>query len=73
MVCKNHCKKHEYIREGMSYDVYVQGIKRCLTCGGKWIRWPWIYCPCCGMQLRTNPRNKHGITIKTLIDSKRIK
>ena len=72
MVCKNHCKKHEYIREGMSHDVYIEGIKRCTWCR-IWINWPWKNCPCCNYQLRTTPRNKHGITIKMIIDSKRIK
>ena len=71
MVCKNHCTKHEFIREGMSYDVYVQGIKRCVICK-KWMKWPWVDCPCCGMMLRTRPRNKHGIAIKMIIDSKRL-
>ena len=71
MVCKDHCSKHEFIRFGMSYDVYITGIKRCTICK-KWIDWPWLNCPCCGMMLRQLPRNKHGGSIKVLIDSKRI-
>ena len=55
----------------MSYDVYITGIKRCTICK-KWIDWPWLNCPCCGMMLRQLPRNKHGGSIKVLIDSKRI-
>ena len=46
---------------------YAAGQKRCQVCA-IYIRWDGIWCPCCGLRLRTKPRNsayKERFAIRT--------
>ena len=59
MVCANICQNYKFSKAGIgTAKFYTNGAKRCQTCGGVWLEWAGIFCPCCNMQLRKTQRNK---------------
>ena len=59
MVCNEICKKYAFIRTGKE-SFYANGASRCNGKCYEWIKWDGLFCPCCGVRLRKNPRNKTG-------------
>jgi uncharacterized Zn finger protein (UPF0148 family) len=58
MVCRNICEKiYSRIEVGQSH--YLAGKKYCRRCE-IYLYHNGIFCPCCGMQLRTTPIDKKG-------------
>jgi len=55
MVCRNICDRYRARKERRS-SYYLQGYKRCQTCG-VFIEWEGTKCPCCQTQLRSKPHN----------------
>ena len=55
MVCKGICYKHKAKKPFMK-SRYAEGQKRCSICE-IFVKWEGVDCPCCGMNLRTSPRN----------------
>ena len=53
MSCKGICKRYRAIKPLSSR--YGSGQKRCNICE-IYLEFDGIYCPCCGMRLRTNSR-----------------
>ena len=72
MACKNKCKKFVFVKKKRTAHTYFEGGRWCSICE-RWMSFIGLWCPCCGQQARTKPRNKHGSVIKMIIDSKRIK
>ncbi|TLY04324.1 MAG: hypothetical protein E6K88_02810 [Thaumarchaeota archaeon] len=58
MVCKGICERHRAFRPPAEAGVgrYSLGQKRCQTCM-MFMNWPGVWCPCCGLKLRSHPRN----------------
>jgi len=57
MTCKGICIRHKAMKPKISGGGrYIMGQKRCQVCS-IFLRWPGIFCPCCGYRLRTRPRN----------------
>jgi len=54
MTCKGICDRHA-AQKPLTQSRYAAGQKRCSICD-IFIKYDGIYCPCCGMMLRTNPR-----------------
>ena len=52
--CNGVCYKYEVMRTPIGH--YAAGHKRCIPCG-IWLIWEGMFCPCCGIHLRTKPRN----------------
>jgi hypothetical protein len=72
MVCRDICKEYKFTRtDPSSKQIYLDGAKRCNSFCMLFIRYEGSFCPCCGMKLRTRPRNKHGKAMLQKIDSKR--
>jgi len=72
MVCRGICERYKFVRNDKAgKQVYLDGAKRCNSFCMMFIRYEGIFCPCCGMKLRSRPRNKHGKESKAKIDSKR--
>ncbi len=70
MVCKGICLRHKYKKVQKGF--YLNGASRCQGhCGGIWLDWLGLFCPCCGMKLRKTPRNKHGKQIRANIEASR--
>jgi len=55
MVCREICKRYKAVGN-FTGGRYNTGQKRCQICE-IWIRWDGFTCPCCGVLLRTKPRN----------------
>jgi uncharacterized Zn finger protein (UPF0148 family) len=59
MVCHNICEKiYSKIEVGQSH--YLADKKYCRRCEIYMYRNGGVFCPCCGMQLRTTPIDKKG-------------
>ncbi len=59
MACKGICSKYKAKSSGTGNKLgkYANGQFRCQQCE-IFIKWEGRYCPCCGVRLRTKPRNK---------------
>jgi uncharacterized Zn finger protein (UPF0148 family) len=58
MVCRNICERiYSKIEVGQSH--YIVGKKYCRRCE-IYMFHTGVFCPCCGMQLRTTPIDKKG-------------
>ncbi len=55
MGCNNTCEKYRAIKPPLPKTRYLEGQKRCQVCD-LYVWWKGIYCPCCGIRLRTTPR-----------------
>ncbi|MDH3618792.1 MAG: hypothetical protein OEM89_08720 [Nitrosopumilus sp.] len=54
MVCKGIC--HRFKAKWIAHEYrYANGQKRCNTCE-IFLEWDGLWCPCCGLSLRTRPR-----------------
>ena len=60
MPCSNICQNYKFSKKGIkTSEYYANGAKRCQAlCGGIWLKYDGIWCPCCNMQLRKTQRNK---------------
>jgi hypothetical protein len=58
MVCRNICERI-YLKRQVGQSDYLVGKKYCRRCE-VYLYYDGIFCPCCGMQLRTNPIDKEG-------------
>jgi hypothetical protein len=59
MVCRNMCERiYSKIEVGQSH--YLVGKKYCRRCEIYMYHNDGVFCPCCGMQLRTTPIDKKG-------------
>ena len=57
MVCKGICGQYKAKRSTLSTrHRYKAGQRRCSVCE-IYIKWEGRWCPCCGLTLRTKPRN----------------
>jgi len=56
MPCKGICLKHKAIGSFIG-GRYNNGQKRCQRCD-LFMVWNGQFCPCCGVKLRSKPRNK---------------
>jgi hypothetical protein len=57
MPCKGICLRHRALKPKVAEGGrYLTGQKRCQVCS-IFMRWPGLFCPCCGYRLRTRPRN----------------
>ena len=66
MTCKGICLRHKAPKPIQS-GRYASGQKRCQPCD-IFIKWDMLWCPCCGLRLRTRPRNsayKERFAIRT--------
>jgi len=73
MSCKEICRRYKFVRNKTSRQFYLAGASRCQAhCGGIFLRWDGVWCPCCGFRLRKKPRNKHGKLMTAEIDSHRM-
>jgi len=54
--CKGICTRHK-AQKPITGGRYNNGQKRCQICE-IFIETDKIHCPCCGLKLRTKPRNK---------------
>ena len=73
MACRKKCDQYKFKKKKTrTSDIYTNGGRWCSICE-KFLSISGLFCPCCGQQVRKKPRNKHGIAIQTIIDSKRIK
>ena len=66
MTCKGICLRHKAPKPIQS-GRYASGQKRCQPCD-IFIKWDMLWCPCCGLRLRTKPRNsayKERFAIRT--------
>ena len=66
MACKGICLRHRAPKPIQS-GRYASGQKRCQSCE-IFIEWDCLWCPCCGIRLRTKPRNstyKERFAIRT--------
>lgn len=64
MSCKGICIRHKAEASPKEYR-YTNGQKRCQTCD-IFLVWSGLWCPCCGLRLRTRPRNaKHKNPLMT--------
>ena len=57
--CKEICGKYKAQPKGTGPARYSVGQKRCQICE-IFIEWEGLWCPCCGMKLRTKPRNSRA-------------
>ena len=58
MTCRGICKRHK-ARHIVGKSMYALGYRRCKACD-IYLDWQGMWCPCCGMRLRTNsPDTKH--------------
>ena len=55
MVCRGICDSYK-AKKPLLQSRYASGQKRCSVCE-LFVNWDGINCPCCGMILRTSPRN----------------
>ena len=60
--CKGICNRFRFIGTGKGW--YMAGAKRCSVCS-EWLLHDGAFCPCCGVRLKTTPRHKQRIIIKT--------
>jgi uncharacterized Zn finger protein (UPF0148 family) len=58
MVCRNICERL-YSKIQVGEPSYFVGKKYCRRCE-IYLYYDGVFCPCCGMQLRTTPTNKKG-------------
>ena len=66
MTCKGICLRHKAPKPTQS-GRYASGQKRCQP-RDIFIKWDMLWCPCCGLRLRTKPRNsayKERFAIRT--------
>ena len=56
MSCKGICDKYKADKKFGLNSRYKCGQKRCSSCD-IFMDWDGKHCPCCGMMLRTRPRN----------------
>ena len=71
MTCKGICLRHRAPKPIQS-GRYASGQKRCQGCE-IFIKWDMLWCPCCGLRLRTRPRNsayKERFAIRTRHNNK---
>ena len=54
--CKGICTRHKASKP-LKGQRYAQGQKRCQVCE-IFMKVEGLFCPCCGIRLRTKPRNK---------------
>jgi uncharacterized Zn finger protein (UPF0148 family) len=62
MVCRNICERlyaNNKASDGINH-YYLVGKKYCRRCETYLFYNKGIFCPCCGMQLRTTPTNRKG-------------
>lgn len=56
MTCRGTCDRYKAKKPADGSGRYSSGQKRCQECQ-IYILWEGMSCPCCGMRLRTKPRN----------------
>jgi len=56
MVCKGICIRYK-VKKPVQRGRYSSGQKKCQYCD-IWMMTEKTNCPCCGLKLRTKPRNK---------------
>lgn len=59
MPCHNICKKYRAKKPNSPETRYGTGQKRCNRCD-IFVIWEGMYCPCCGVMLRTRPRGSEA-------------
>ena len=57
-ICKGICVSHKAKKKAGDLR-YVIGHKFCIDCQ-IFMKWEGIYCPCCGIKLRTKPRRSRS-------------
>ncbi len=55
MVCVEICRRYKVKKAG-NQSRYANGQKRCNTCE-IFLYWEGFFCPCCGVKLRSKPRD----------------
>jgi hypothetical protein len=62
MACRNICQKYKIPHIQKEGGLYDRGFKRCNAHCSTYLHWEGLWCPCCGMRLRTKPRTptKHA-------------
>ena len=55
MTCKGTCTRYK-AKKPVGVGRYADGQRRCQECE-LFINWAGLWCPCCGIRLRTKPRN----------------
>lgn len=71
-MCKAVCELYPFKKRGNA-SYYHSGASRCNgRCGGVWLKWDGLWCPCCGYRLRKNPRNKKSVLQVQRIEKSRI-
>jgi uncharacterized Zn finger protein (UPF0148 family) len=58
MICHNICERI-YSKRQVGQSHYLVGKKHCRRCG-VYLYHKGVFCPCCGMQLRTAPIDKES-------------
>ncbi len=66
--CKGICPRYRAKRKQRE-GYYSSGYKRCNICD-VFMDWTGKYCPCCGYQLRTKPRDRK---LKERLNSEKLK
>ena len=67
MTCKGVCSRYKADKPIGTTNRYSEGQKRCNRCD-IFTTWEGVRCPCCGMVLRTRPRNsRHRIALMQTI------
>lgn len=57
MSCKGLCETIYKAKSMFGGDRYANGQKLCRArCGGIFVQWSGLWCPCCSCKLRTKPR-----------------
>jgi len=57
LTCKGICSRYKAVGLAGSRGRYRNGQKRCMPCE-VFMDFDGLFCPCCGMKLRSKPRNK---------------
>lgn len=61
MPCNEICKQEQYRFTRIAQEpFYANGASRCNGRCQEWIKWDGLFCICCGVRLRKNPRSKTG-------------
>lgn len=56
MTCKGVCEQYR-AKKVFGLKRYETGQKRCKNCS-MFLNWLGLWCPCCGLRMRTKPRNR---------------
>ena len=65
-MCREICRRKEYkFTRRYCGEYYSQGAKRCnsIKCGGVWMKYEGVWCPCCGFKLKSRRRDKKNLVV----------